>query len=130
LDKKETIKSNDFAIKAAVLAEHLNCKDIVVLDLRQSSPVTKYYVIATGTSARQMRTVSDEIAEAGRCDGFEKFGRAGYSQGKWILLDFVHVVVHIFDTEYRNYYDLDLLWGDCPHIEFEHNEGQSGEAGD
>ena len=45
-----------------------------------------------------------------------RFGSAGYEQSKWILLDFIDVVVHIFDNEYRNYYDLDLLWGDAKRI--------------
>ena len=47
-----------------------------------------------------------------------RFGRAGYEQGRWILLDFVDVVVHLFDAEYRNFYDLELLWGDAPVVEW------------
>ncbi len=51
-------------------------------------------------------------------DGFKRFGRAGYDQGRWILLDFVDVVVHLFDSEYRDYYDLELLWGDAEKIDY------------
>ena len=65
-----------------------------------------------------MRTVADEISEAGRGCGFKRFGRAGYDQGRWILLDFVTVVVHLFDSEYRDYYDLELLWGDARRIDY------------
>jgi ribosome-associated protein len=84
--------------------------------LKKISPAADFFVIATGTSGRQMRTVADEISEAGRELGFQKFGRAGYEQGRWILLDFVDVVVHIFDSEYRDYYDLELLWGDAKKV--------------
>ena len=107
-----------FALAAAKLADANHCRDITVLDLRGISPATDYFVIATGTSDRQMRTVADEVSEAGRGSGFPRFGRAGYDQGRWILLDFANVVVHLFDSEYREYYDLDLLWGDAKRIDY------------
>ncbi len=107
-----------FALAAAKVADERHCTDITVLDLRDTSPATDFFVIATGTSDRQMRTVADEISEIGRNQGFKRFGRAGYDQGRWILLDFVTVVVHIFDSEYREYYDLELLWGDAQRIDY------------
>ena len=103
-------------MSAARLAAERHCTDIVVLDLRGISPATDYFMIATGTSDRQMRSVADEICETAKKQGFQRFGRAGYEQARWILLDFVDVVVHIFDAEYRNYYDLELLWGDAKRL--------------
>jgi ribosome-associated protein len=88
------------------------------LDLQGISPATDYFVIATGTSDRQMRTVADEISGAARDRELMRFGRAGYEQGRWILLDYVDVVVHLFDPEYREFYDLDLLWGDAEKVEY------------
>ncbi len=105
-----------FALAAAKVAAERHCSDITVLDLRGKSPATDYFVIATGTSNRQMRTVADEICEAAREQGLQRFGRAGYEQARWILLDYVDVVIHIFDSEYRNYYDLELLWGDADRL--------------
>ena len=105
-----------FALSAAKVAAERHCSDITVLDLRGKSPATDYFVIATGTSDRQMRTVADEICEAAREQGLKRFGRAGYEQARWILLDFVDVVIHIFDCEYRDYYDLELLWGDAERL--------------
>jgi len=105
-----------FALAAAKVAAERHCSDITVLDLRGKSPATDYFVIATGTSDRQMRTVADEICEAAREQGLQRFGRAGYEQARWILLDFVDVVIHIFDSEYRDYYDLELLWGDAEKL--------------
>ena len=112
----ENANARRFALAAAKLARERHCTDIVVLDLQGKSPATDYFVILTGTSDRQMRTVSDEISAEAREMGFQRFGRAGYEQARWILLDYVNVVIHIFDEEYREYYDLELLWGDAERL--------------
>jgi ribosome-associated protein len=114
--KKVADGAKAFALAAGKVAAERHCSDIVVLDLRGKSPATDYFVIATGTSDRQMRTVADEICEAAREQGLQRFGRAGYEQARWILLDYVDVVIHIFDSEYRDYYDLELLWGDADRL--------------
>ncbi len=101
---------------AGRVALERRCDAVAVLDLRGKSPATDFFVICTGTSDRQMRTVADEISQTGREMGQQRFGRAGYDQARWILLDFVDVVVHIFDREYREYYDLELLWGDAERL--------------
>jgi len=116
LTSQQNTDSKDFALDAAQQALERNCTDVTVLDLKGKSPATNYFVIATGTSSRQMRTVCDEISQIARQRGFARFGRAGYDQARWILLDYVDVVVHIFDSEYRDYYDLELLWGDAEKI--------------
>jgi ribosome-associated protein len=118
LPKRRNAETKDFAIFAAKLADSRHCTDIVVLDLKGISPATDYFVIVTGTSDRQMRTVADEICEAARQYNLKRFGRAGYEHAHWILLDFVDVVVHIFDNEHRDYYDLELLWGDAKRIDY------------
>ena len=66
-----------------------------------------------------MRAVANEICESAKKQGLQRFGRAGYEQGRWILLDFIDVVIHIFDSEYRDYYDLELLWGDAEKLMIE-----------
>lgn len=114
--KRVNEKSRTFALDAARVAAGRHCSDIVVLDLKGKSPATDYFVIATGTSNRQMRAVADEICEAAKEQGQQRFGRAGYEQARWVLLDFVDVVIHIFDAEYRDYYDLELLWGDAERL--------------
>jgi len=119
LAKKKISEAEAFARAAARIAAERHCRDIVVLNLKGKSPATDYFVISTGTSDRQMRTVSDEICEAAREHNMQRFGRAGYEQARWILLDFIDVVVHIFDAEYRDYYDLDLLWGDAERLTLE-----------
>lgn len=116
---EHNIEAKELAIMAAKTANELNCKDIMVLDLQGKSPATSFYVIATGTSDRQMRTVADEISEGARELGHQRFGRAGYEQAKWILLDYVDVVVHIFSNDYREFYNLEMLWGDAEKINWE-----------
>ncbi len=117
--KRVNEKAKTFALDAARVAAGRHCSDIVVLDLKGKSPATDYFVIATGTSDRQMRAVADEICDAAKEQGQQRFGRAGYEQARWILLDFVDVVIHIFDSEYRDYYDLELLWGDARQLKWD-----------
>jgi len=119
LQSNKNRDARQFALAAAEVASQRHCTDIVVLDLAGVSPATDYFVIATGTSDRQMRTVADEICQTAGDHGLRRFGRAGYERARWILLDFVDVVVHIFDDEYRNYYDLEMLWGDAQRIGWE-----------
>jgi ribosome-associated protein len=119
LAKRKISEADAFALAAAKVAAERHCRDIVVLNLKGKSPATDYFVIATGTSDRQMRTVADEICVAAREQGLQRFGRAGYEQARWILLDFIDVVIHIFDAEYRDYYDLDLLWGDAERLKID-----------
>lgn len=113
-----------FALEAAAIARDRHCRDIVILDLRNISPATNYFVIATSTSDRQARSVANEISEAGERYNYPRFGRAGYEQGRWILLDFVDVVVHLFNEETRGYYNLEMLWGDAQRLELEEPSGR------
>ena len=118
---KPTMPTDDalqLAIAAARIAEEDNCEDIVVLDLRGVSPVTDFFVIATGTSDRQIRSTSDSIARHGKKTGIKVWKTAGEDKGDWIVMDFVDLVVHLFDTDHRDYYDLEMMWGEAPHIDW------------
>lgn len=119
-DKQRAEQSRKFAIEAARLAANTRGQNVVVLDVSNISPVTDYYVIATGTSARQMRTVVDEVAEmaAERFD-MKPLSSSGYEGEQWILSDFVDVIVHVFSEEARTFYDLDNLWGDARKVEWQ-----------
>jgi len=110
--------SYNFALAAAEMAANTRCRNVVVLDLRGKSPVTEFFVIATGTSPTQMRTVVDEMADLGKRSNFNAWKKNGYDSAKWIVLDFVQVVAHVFDAESREFYDLELLWGDSPRIDW------------
>jgi ribosome-associated protein len=107
-----------FAVEAARLAANTRCHDVIVLDMRQISPVTDYFVIASGTSPRQMRTVCDQIEELAAPKGFTPLARSGYEGEQWMLYDFVDVIVHVFNDESRRYYDLENLWGDAKRLDW------------
>ena len=106
----------EFARQAARIADENHAEDVVILDLRGISSVADFFVIATGTSDRQMRAVVDHIEEYGRKRGQKPFGVSGYESSTWMLADYVDVVVHLFDADRRRFYDLELLWGDAPRI--------------
>jgi ribosome-associated protein len=88
-----------------------------VLDVKGISPVCDYFVLASGTSARQMRTVADQIIELAEKHNSKAIHSDGYDGESWILVDFVDVIVHLFSNEARAYYDLDNLWGDAKRVE-------------
>lgn len=115
-------EARQFAIELARIAHDNKSEDVVALDLRGISPVTDFVVICTGTSERQMRTVADRIGEYGRKVGERPYGVSGLEGGVWILLDYVDVVVHVFAGAYRSYYDLELLWGDAPRVQWARSE--------
>ena len=106
------------AIEAARIASDSHCEDVVILDLQGVSPVTDYFVIATGTSSRQMRSVADDVGTFGKSIGQPAWQKAGMDSSQWVLMDFVDVVVHLFDQQARGYYDLELMWGEAPHVEW------------
>jgi ribosome-associated protein len=91
---------------------------VAVLDVRGISPVTDYMILATGTSARQMRTVCDDLGEMARQRGVRAIGENGLEGQTWMLIDFVDVVVHVFSQDARSFYDLDGLWGDAKKLEW------------
>ena len=106
------------AIDLARVAHGDKCEDVTIMDLRGVSPVTDFFVICSGTSDRQMRAVADDMIQHAAKSGSRPFGKAGYDGGTWILVDFVNVVAHVFTPEHREFYDLELLWGDVPRIEW------------
>ena len=91
---------------------------MVVLDVSGLSPVTDFYVLATGTSGRQMKSVMKDLEELGDAKGFAPLSRSGYEGETWLLCDMVDVIVHVFNQESRQFYDLDSLWGDAKRVEW------------
>lgn len=115
-----------FAIDVARSLRDDKCEDIIVLDLRGKSQVTDYTVIASGTSERQMRSAGKHAEEVGVEAGFASMhDNLSESGATWIVIDFVDVVVHIFEPATRAMYDLEMLWGDAERIPWR----QGGEDG-
>jgi len=112
--------SRELAITVARTLADERCHQVTVLDVSGISPVTDFFVVATGTSARQMRTAADAADEQSENRGAKKLSRSGDESGNWIILDLFDVVVHIFTQDARSYYDVDGLWGDARRVEWEH----------
>ncbi len=120
---RENTRGHDLAIAIAKVIEETRGKDIRVLDLRSVTEVFDYFVIATGSSRRQMHAVSDEIERIVKANwGDEKRGIEGYNESRWIVLDYGDVVVQLFDSDSRDYWDLEHLWGDAKRVELPANE--------
>jgi ribosome-associated protein len=109
----------DFAVEAARLLADDKCENVLLLDVREFSQVTDFILIATGTSERQMRSVLKNVGELGQSRGFPTFRSSDDDRATWLLADFVDVVVHVFEPNTRAHYDLEMLWGDAPHIAWE-----------
>jgi len=102
----------------AKVIEETRGRDIRILDLRKVTEVFDYFVLATGSSRRQMHAVSDEIERVIKDDwGDLKRGIEGYDESHWIVLDYGDVVVHLFDAQARDYWDLEQLWSDAKPVE-------------
>jgi len=105
------------ALLAARVAEETRGSEVCVLDLRELTPVVDYFVIATGSSRRQMHAMADEIEKAVKQELRDaKRGSEGYEEGRWIVLDYGDVMVHLFDPEARGYWDLEGLWSDAGRV--------------
>jgi len=102
--------------KAKTLARMIKGKkgeDIVLLDLRKISPITDFFIIATGLSPIHTRSIADYLIAHDRPHHYE-----GIESGNWILIDYIDLIVHIFTKETREFYGLERLWGDAPKVSF------------
>ena len=112
-------ESRDLAVAAARAAAEKQGARIVVLDMRDLIVITDYFVITSASSERQVRTIVEEIQKALKAQGVKAVRREGEVEARWVLLDFVDLVVHVFDEEQREYYDLERLWRDAPVVSWE-----------
>ena len=112
-------RSLELATAAAQTAQDNRGQDVRILDLRKQTPMFDYFVIATGTSRRQLHAMSEEIDHKLEDDlNDRRMGIEGYDESRWIILDYGTVVVHLFDEETRNYYQLEALWADAEPVDF------------
>lgn len=109
------------AIQAAQGRKALNIK---ILDLQGTSSFTDYFLICSGTSSRHIQAVSDAIREELEKEGVRPSHVEGFREGKWVLMDYLKFVVHIFSTEARDFYDLERLWRNAGRVPIrEENSG-------
>ncbi len=115
-------RSLQLALAAARVAAENNGRDIVVLDMRGLTPMFDYFVIASGSSRRQLHAISEDIDHKLEDDlGDERQSIEGYRESRWILLDYGTVVIHLFEDETRDYYGLEQLWAAAKQVDLPEN---------
>ena len=100
-----------FAKQLATMVDQKKGEDILIFDLRELSPITDFFVIATGLSDVHIKTIANHIIEQESPQHTE-----GLEAATWVLLDFFDVIVHIFSKDARGFYGLERLWGDAPRV--------------
>ena len=124
VSKQHPDRSLQLALAAAQVAAENRGQDIVVLDLREQTPIFDFFVIASGTSRRQLHAISEEIDHRLEDElQDQRLGIEGYAESSWILLDYGSVVVHLFDEGTRGYYDLENLRANAKRVDL---LGQAG----
>lgn len=108
--------STEMANKAVELLKEKKAKDIRLLDIHEISTIADYFIIATGNSTTQVQAMSDELEEKMEVLGYEMHHKEGFRNGRWILLDFGNIIVHLFHDEERQFYKLERLWVDAKSI--------------
>jgi len=113
LDAKEK------ALWFAQLALDKKAADLVLLDVQQQSSFTSYFMICSGASDRQVQAIAAHLEAISKQAGVRPLGVEGVREGRWVLLDYADVVIHIFHEPVREFYDLERLWTDAPRIPVE-----------
>lgn len=123
----------ELTVAAARAAADLKAQEIIALDVSGQLVLTDAFVIASGTNERQVGAIVDAVEEALHKLGAKPLRREGKQEGRWVLIDFGDIVVHVQHAEDRVYYALERLWKDCPVIELPadvHGTPEGGEAGE
>lgn len=92
--------------------------DILLMDLRSSTDTTDFFILCSGTTDVHVKTLADELTQSLKAEGHPHWHVEGYRTRRWILVDYVDVVVHIFSREAREFYALERLWGDAKRTYF------------
>ena len=100
-------------------AKDNKARDIAVLDMRALTPLYDFFVIVTGTSRRQIHTLAEEADAVLHAEGDKRLGIEGYEASKWVVQDYGDILVHVFDPDTREFYNLEDLWADAKRIDWE-----------
>ena len=118
-----THDARELALVAANAAADKKASDVIVLDVSDQLVITDCFVIASAPNERQVGAIVDNVEEKMRDAGTKPVRREGAREGRWVLLDFVDVVVHVQHADERAFYGLERLWKDCPRIDFDVEAG-------
>ncbi len=111
------LTSAQMAQLAVRLMDDKKARQVRILDIRKISLVSDYFVLCSGGSTNQVRAIADHVEETLDELGVPLHHSEGYKNGRWVLLDYGDVVIHVFHEEDREFYDLERLWGDAPEVQ-------------
>ncbi len=114
--KSKTSNSLELARRAAQIALDTKALDVILLDLRGVTDMTDFFLIASGTSDTHARAIGEHVMEEMKKEGFRANHVEGLDKGRWVLVDFVDFVVHVFHPTLRNFYQLERLWADAKEV--------------
>ena len=123
-------KSRKFAELCAKRCLEKKGERVIVLDLSNRSSVADYFVICSGFSDRQVTAIADFVADEGRRGGANVYAAEGIRSGRWALVDFGPVIVHVFQDQLRDFYSLESLWGDAPRMKMQEESSSNEEGAD
>ncbi|MDQ1271781.1 MAG: ribosome-associated protein [Planctomycetota bacterium] len=112
----KTLDSREIAILCARIADDKKAEDILIFDVKNLTFIADFFVICSGLNSRQLQSIAGEIELKLHSYGIHWVGIQGYSDARWILMDYGDVIVHLFDRDMRHFYDLELLWGDAQKL--------------
>ena len=115
-------KSREMASLAYHALEEKKAENITMIDIEQVSTLADYFIIASGKNRNQVQAMADEVDEVLGRAGYEVRHKEGYQTASWVLLDYGDLVIHIFDTQNRLFYDLDRIWRDGKAVSIEELE--------
>lgn len=104
------------ARRAAEILLDNKAQDVVLLDLRPVTDMADFFIVASGTSDTHVRATAGHVVETLKKEGLRVHSVEGLEQGRWVLLDYVDFVVHVFHPTLRAFYQLERLWGDAPSV--------------
>jgi ribosome-associated protein len=116
------------AQRAAQIALDTKAQDVVLLDLRGITDMTDFFIIASGTSDTHARAIGEHVMTGMKKEGSPAHHVEGLERGRWVLLDFVDFVVHVFHPTLRNFYQLERLWADAVEVPLETNQAATSQT--
>ncbi len=108
--------------KIVTFFDERKAEDVVVLDLRQHANIADYFIIATGANKPHLKALYDGLQHCFKEAGFKDYQKAGVPESGWMIMDYQGIMVHIFERDLRDFYDLEKLWKDAPRIDVEIGE--------
>ena len=118
-------ESREMAVTAARAASAKKARDVLILDMREVFILTDFFVICSGNTDRQVAAIQEAVEERLAALGVKPVRREGVRHRRWVLLDYLDIVVHIFRQEEREYYEIERLWKDAPPLEWEEEDDRA-----